>query len=459
MFRRVLIANRGEIAVRIARTCRELGIEVVAVCSTEDRASMITTGADRIVRIGPGPARRSYLSIPAIIEAARQSGADAIHPGYGFLSEDADFAEVCERNGIVFVGPPAEAMARLGDKIAARRLMAMTGIPMLSGSADAVRSVEEAHEQARQAGYPVIVKASAGGGGRGMAVVPDATTLADAYQRTRATAQLLFGNPAVFIERYLPNARHVEIQILVDSYGKAVHLGTRDCSVQRRQQKLIEEAPAPGLAPELVERMGQAAVRGALAAGYVGAGTFEFLVTPDGDFFFMEVNCRIQVEHAVTEVVTGVDLIRQQFQIAAGEPLQLDEVGVSPNGVAIECRINAEDPEREFAPSPGVLEEFVPSGGPFVRVDTHGYTGYRIPAIYDSLLAKLVVWAPDRELALSRMDRALAEFRVAGRGVHTTIAFLREVMRDPVFGKAGHDTGIVERIIEAHSSAPGAARW
>jgi acetyl-CoA carboxylase, biotin carboxylase subunit len=447
VFKKVLIANRGEIALRVARTCREMGIEVVAVHSTQDADSAVVTYADESVQIGPAAAKRSYLNIPAIIEAALRTGADAIHPGYGFLSEDADFAEVCQEYGIVFVGPPPEVTARLGDKTAARRLMADAGLTMLPGSLNPLRSVEDAQRVADDIGYPVIIKAAAGGGGRGMRVVSDRAEFSRAYQETRAGAQALFGNSRVFVERYLPVARHVEIQVLADQHGNAIELGARDCSVQRRHQKLIEETPPPGLPPDLTERMGQAAVRGALAAGYVGAGTFEFLLGPDGEFFFMEVNCRIQVEHPVTEMVTGVDLVREQFMIATGEPLSLRQQDVRSHGVSMECRINVEDPDRDFAPAPGLIEEFVPAGGPFVRVDTHGYPGYRVPASYDSLLAKLVVWAPDRNQALSRMDRALAEFRVRGRGVHTTAEFLRDVLHDEDFRSGAPSTAVVGQVL------------
>ncbi|PSL52680.1 acetyl-CoA carboxylase biotin carboxylase subunit [Saccharothrix carnea] len=447
MFTKVLIANRGEIAVRVARTCREMGIGVVAVYSTEDRDSAVVRLADESVHIGPGPARRSYLNIPAVVEAALRTGADAVHPGYGFLSEDPDFAEVCVDNGLVFVGPPADVIANLGDKAAARVLMAEAGVPVLPGSTGPLRTAEEALGVADAIGYPVIVKAVAGGGGRGMRVVPDRGSFTRAYTETKAQAQMLFGDGRVYVERYLPDARHIEVQVLADRYGNVVHLGERDCSVQRRHQKLLEESPASRLDAGLVEKMGAAAVRGARWAGYVGAGTIEFLVGPDGGFHFMEANCRIQVEHPVTEAVTGVDLVAEQFRIAAGEPLSLRQRDVVARGAAIECRVNVEDPERGFVPTPGVLDEFVPSGGPFVRVDTHGYAGYRVPAAYDSLLAKLVVWAPDRAQAVDRMDRALAEFRVAGRGVRTTLEFLRHLTRHPEFRAGGYDTTFVERVL------------
>jgi acetyl-CoA carboxylase, biotin carboxylase subunit len=454
MFRKVLIANRGEIALRVARACRELGIRTVAVYSTEDRDSAVVRYADEAVQIGPAPAKRSYLNIPAIVEAALRTGAEAVHPGYGFLSEDPDFAEICRDNGIVFVGPPPEVIARLGDKTAARKLMAGAGLPILPGSLEPLRSAQDAQRVAEEIGYPVIIKAAAGGGGRGMRVVEDSAVFSGAYQETRACAQALFSDSRVYVERYLATARHIEIQVLADGVGNAVHLGERDCSVQRRYQKLVEESPAPRLPAGLAERIGEVAVRGALAAGYVGAGTVEFLLSPDGEFFFMEVNCRIQVEHPVTELVCGVDLVQEQFAVAAGQRLSLRQQDVVLRGAAVECRINVEDPERDFAPTPGVLTEFVPSGGPFVRVDTHGYTGYRVPASYDSLLAKLLVWAPTREQALRRMDRALEEFRVSGPGVRTTAGFLREVLRDPSFRAGEYSTAIVDQILRERASTP-----
>lgn len=444
--RKVLVANRGEIAVRVLRACRELGVRTVAVYSTEDRESAAVALADEAVHIGPAPARRSYLHIPALIEAARKTGADAVHPGYGFLSEDPDFAEVCRDNDLVFIGPPPEVIAALGDKTAARALMAGAGMPLLPGSLEPLRRADQAHGVAEAIGYPVIIKAAAGGGGRGMTVVRDGEDFVRAYTETSANARALFGDPRVFVERYLPSARHVEIQILCDSHGGVVHLGERDCSVQRRHQKLVEESPAPGLPADLVERMAQAAVAGAKAAGYVGAGTFEFLVGPDGAFSFMEVNCRIQVEHPVTELRTGIDLVRQQLLIAAGGRLDFAQDDISARGAVIECRINVEDPDRAFLPAPGRLERFVPAGGPFVRVDTHGYPGYRMATSYDSLLAKLLTWAPTRAEALARMDRALAEFTVSGPGVRTTIPFLRRVLADEHFATGTHDTTIVDRL-------------
>ncbi|MFG1950394.1 acetyl/propionyl/methylcrotonyl-CoA carboxylase subunit alpha [Micromonospora sp. NPDC048830] len=446
MFDTVLIANRGEIAVRVARTCREMGIRTVAVYATPDRESAVVRQADRAVHLGPSPLKRSYLNIPAVIEAARITGAQAIHPGYGFLSEDPDFAEICAANGMTFIGPPPSVMSRLGDKALARSLLARAGLPVLPGSPEPVEHLSTAQEIAAGIGYPVIIKAVAGGGGRGMRMVRRAAEFARAYQEVRATAQAVFGDGRVYLERYLESARHVEVQVLCDRHGNAVHLGDRDCSVQRRHQKLIEEAPAPGLSESLAARMAGAAVTGALSVGYVGVGTFEFLVDGE-DFYLMEVNCRIQVEHPVTEMVTGIDLVRQQLLVAAGEPLTIGQSDVVIRGAAIECRVNAEDASRGFVPAPGLLEVFEPPAGPFIRVDTHGYPGYRVPPNYDSLLAKAVVWAPDRPQAMARMVRALDEFRIAGPGVRTSIDFVRTAINDPRFRAAEHDTTLTDRIL------------
>lgn len=451
--RTVLVANRGEIAVRVIRTCAELGLRTVAVYSAADEDSAAVRLADRAFRIGPGPAKRSYAYAPAIIEAARATGADAIHPGYGFLSEDPDFAEVCEAEGFVFVGTPAAVLADLGDKSSARALMSAAGLPLLPGSRDPLDSVGAAHALADEIGYPVIIKAVAGGGGRGMRVVRASADFPAAWQETRAGAAAVFGDGRLYVERYLDSARHVEVQILADTHGTVVHLGARDCSLQRRHQKLVEESPAPRLGPELTARIGEAAVRGARAVGYVGAGTFEFLLDPQGRFYFMEVNCRLQVEHPVTEMVTGVDLVAEQLRIAAGEHLALTPDELTPRGVAIECRINAEDPEREFAPAPGRLTECVLPGGPFVRVDTHVGPGYAVPPHYDSLLAKVVVWAPDRPAAIARMRRALAETRIRGLGVATTAEFLHDILDHPRFRAAEHDTALIGEV-----TTPAAAR-
>ena len=446
MFSKVLIANRGEIAVRVARACRELGIKTVAVYSTEDRHSAVVSYADEAVHIGPGPARRSYLNIPALVEAAKQTGAAAVHPGYGFLSEDSDFAEVCEQSGLVFIGPPPEVIARLGDKCAARRTMAEAGLPLLPGSHGPIASEADARDMAERIGFPVIIKAAAGGGGRGMRVADNLNTYLSAHAEASGEAQRLFNDSRVYLERYVRPARHIEVQVLCDTYGNGIHLGVRECSVQRRHQKLLEESPAPFLAGDVIARMGEAAVAGAKAAGYAGAGTFEFLVDANADFYFMEVNCRIQVEHPVTELVTGVDLVREQIKIAAGEQLTLQQPDVLSRGAALECRINAEDPERSFAPAPGRIEMFEIPGGPFIRVDTHGYPGYRMPAIYDSLLAKVLAWGPDRDQAIARMERALDEFRATGPGIHTTARFLRAVLADEQFRSGPYDTSLVARL-------------
>jgi acetyl-CoA carboxylase, biotin carboxylase subunit len=448
MFSTVLIANRGEIAVRVARTCRELGVRTVAVYSTADADSAVVRYADEAVQIGPPPARRSYMSMAAIIEAALQTGADAIHPGYGFLSEDQDFAEVCEANGISFVGPSPTVMAQLGDKALARAVMADAGLPVLPGSLAPLDNAADAKECADQTGYPVIIKAVSGGGGRGMRVVRAPRDFLRTYKETRAAAQAIFGDGRVYVERFVEAARHVEVQVLCDCHGTGIHLGERDCTVQRRQQKLLEESPAPELPDGLDRRISEAATRGALAVGYSGAGTFEFLVDETGAFYFLEVNCRIQVEHPVTEMVTGVDLVREQLRIAAGYPLACGQSGVERRGVAIECRVNAEDPERGFMPAAGRLDEFLLPGGPFVRVDTHAYQGFRVSSEYDSLLAKVIVWAPNRSDAIARMRRALHEFRVAGPGVCTTIRFLTEVLNNPLFCSAKHTTSLVGQLLE-----------
>ncbi|MEV5322772.1 biotin carboxylase N-terminal domain-containing protein [Nonomuraea sp. NPDC052634] len=446
VFGTVLIANRGEIALRIARACRELGVKVAVVYSTEDAGTEVVRYADRAVCIGPGAAKHSYLNIPAVLEAARMVGADAVHPGYGFLSENADFAELCAAEGLTFIGPPPHVIEALGDKSSCRSLMAGAGLPMLPGTLESVETSAEAQEAAEAIGWPLVVKAVAGGGGRGIGVSRTPDDLPSVYRETRRHASALFGDGRVYLERYLSPARHVEIQVLADAYGNVVHLGERDCSVQRRHQKLVEETPAPALSRDLLDDMAAHAVQGAKAAGYVGAGTFEFLVDAAGGFAFMEVNCRIQVEHPVTELVTGIDLVQEQIRIAAGHPLRLRQEDVVPRGVAIECRVNAEDAARDFAPTPGRLEEFAVPAGPFVRVDTHACAGGSVSAFYDSLLAKVSVWAPDRGAALARMRRALGEVRIAGPGVRTTTAFLESVLASPGFRAGRYDTGLVERL-------------
>jgi acetyl-CoA carboxylase, biotin carboxylase subunit len=446
MFNKVLIANRGEIALRIARTCRELGVRTVGVYSTADRDPRVLRHFDETVHIGSPSSQRSYQNIPAVIEAAIGTGADAIHPGYGFLSEDPDFAEVCADSGLTFVGPTPAVLAALGDKSTARRLMRDVGLPLLPGSVDSLDSAEAAAGFAEAIGYPVIIKAVAGGGGTGVAAVRDPAELVSTYEHARASAGAVFGDDRVYLERYLRQARHVEVQVLCDNRGNGIHLGTRDCSVQRRHQKLLEEGPAPGLARLTVDTMASAALSSALAVGYTGVGTFEFLVDEHEHYYFLEINTRLQVEHPVTEAITGVDLVREQLLVAAGYPLALAQRDGVPRGVAVECRVNGEDPDRDFVPTVGTLDQFEPPGGPFTRVDTHAFAGYALGPHYDSLLAKVIVWAPDRARALDRMDRALAEFAVSGRGVRTTIPFLRQVLADAEFRKATHNTALVDRI-------------
>jgi acetyl-CoA carboxylase, biotin carboxylase subunit len=447
MLSKILIANRGEIALRIARTCRELGIPSVVAYSAADGHSLAVSYADEAVRIGPASPQRSYLNASAIVAAALQTGADAIHPGYGFLSEDPDFAEICESCGLTFIGPTPVVISRLGDKAQARNIAAQGGLRVLPGSMHATSTMDEALRSAVDIGCPLIIKAVAGGGGRGMTVVTEEREFPAAYAQAQASAQAVFGDPRVYVEKFLDGVRHVEVQVLGDRYGNMVHLGVRDCSVQRRRQKLVEETPPPGVDTGLAGEIGLAAARAARHAGYTGAGTYEFLLGPDGGFYFIEVNCRIQVEHPVTEMVTGLDLVREQILIAAGERLQHNQADVVSRGASIECRVNAEDPERDFAPAPGLLETFDIPGGPFTRVDTHCRPGLLVTGDYDSLLAKAVVWAPDREQAVARMDRVLGDFRVAGRGTTTTISFLRDVLAHPLFRSAKHTTSLVDQIL------------
>ncbi|MGI9090760.1 MAG: acetyl-CoA carboxylase biotin carboxylase subunit [Gemmatimonadaceae bacterium] len=442
MFRKVLIANRGEIALRVIRACRELGVQTVAVYSEADRESLHVRFADDDVCIGPAPARDSYLNIPRIIAAAEITGADAIHPGYGFLAENAEFAETCAASGITFIGPTPEQIRVMGDKASARRAMQAVGVPIVPGSPGPVEDVDEALSFATEIGFPVIIKAAAGGGGKGMRVAADPEDFARAFQLARSEALSAFGNGDVYVEKYLARPRHIEFQILGDAYGNVIHLGERDCSVQRRHQKLIEEAPSPALTPELRQAMGDAAVRGAQAIGYVGAGTIEMLLNEDGSFYFMEMNTRIQVEHPVTEMLTGIDLVKEQIRVAAGEKLSISAMPPL-RGHVIECRVNAEDPARNFQPSPGRIEVFHPPGGPGVRLDTHVYTGYTVPPYYDSLLAKLIVQGRNREEALRRMQIALESFIV--EGVTTTIPFLARVMQNPSFQAGDVDTKFIER--------------
>ena len=449
MFRKVLIANRGEIALRVIRACRELGIRTVAVYSEADRESLHVRFADEEVCIGPPPARESYLNIPRIIAAAEITGADAIHPGYGFLAENAEFSEICERSELTFIGPTPTQIRLMGDKAAARRTMKEVGVPIVPGT-DAIGDPDEALAQARAIGFPVLIKAAAGGGGKGMRVAQDADDFERQYSMARNEASAAFGDDTVYVEKYLARPRHIEFQILGDSHGRVIHLGERDCSIQRRHQKLIEEAPSPALTPELRAEMGDAAVRGAKAIDYVGAGTIEMLLNDDGSFYFMEMNTRIQVEHPVTEMCTGVDLVKEQIRAAAGLPLSIPERAIHLRGHAIECRINAEDPARNFAPSPGTIATFHPPGGPGVRVDTHMYAGYRVPPYYDSLLMKLIVHGATRDEAIARMRRALAETVI--EGVHTTIPFLQAVMDHPAFIAGEVDTRFLERMMSERAA-------
>jgi acetyl-CoA carboxylase, biotin carboxylase subunit len=458
LFDKVLIANRGEIALRVARACRELGIQSVAVFSTADAESAVVKFADEAVQIGPPAVARSYLHIPSIIGAALKTGAQAIHPGYGFLSEDPYFAEICADEGITFIGPRPDVMEKVGDKATARQLMSAAGLPLLPGTVEPVNTLDEAHEVANEIGYPVIIKAVAGGGGRGMSVVHRADQLASLYQTTRATAQAVFKDSAVYIERYLETSRHTEIQLVCDAHGKGVYFGERDCSVQRRHQKLIEEAPSIHLSEETRREVGEAAVRGALSVGYTGAGTMEFLLDLDGNLYFMEMNARIQVEHPVSELVTGTDLIQEQIRVAAGEQLSVAQDDVMPLvGHAIECRINAEDPDNNFAPAAGKLDTYVPPGGPWTRVDSHCYPGWTITPFYDSLIAKLIVWAPDRDRAIDRMQRALSEFEISGRGVKTTIPFHQRVLDHPQFRSGDVTTDFVEQMMSKEAAAAAAS--
>jgi acetyl-CoA carboxylase biotin carboxylase subunit len=449
MFKKVLIANRGEIALRVIRACRELGLATVAVYSEADRESLHVRFADDDVCIGPPPSRLSYLRIPSIIAAAEITGADAIHPGYGFLAENAEFAETCAASNITFIGPTPQQIRLMGDKASARKLAQELKIPVVPGSPGAVEDPDEALAFAEKIGFPVIIKAAAGGGGKGMRVANDAEAFAQSFQLARNEALAAFGNAAVYVEKYLVKPRHIEIQLMGDQHGKVIHLCERDCSVQRRHQKLIEEAPSPALSQALREEMGACAVRACEHIGYVGAGTIEFLLDEDGSYYFMEMNTRIQVEHPVTEMVTSFDLVKEQIRVAAGEPLSLEFIGSRLRGHAIECRVNAEDPARNFQPFPGTITAYHPPGGPGVRVDTHIYAGYTVPPYYDSLLAKVIVHGNTRAEALARMSQALDSFIV--EGVTTTIPFLRRVIHHPEF-EAGHvDTKFLERHPELMS--------
>jgi len=452
LFRRVLIANRGEIAQRIIRACRELGIETVAIYSEADADSLHLRQADETICIGPAPGAKSYLNIPAIISAAEIADVEAIVPGYGFLAENAHFAEVCRSCNIQFVGPEPEAIRSLGDKANAKEMALKAGVPVVPGSEGAIADEEEALRIAREIGYPVLIKASAGGGGRGMRAASNDPSLVNAFHAARSEAEAAFKNSAVYIEKLIENPRHVEIQILGDRFGNLVALGERDCSVQRRHQKLIEESPSPSLAPETRKAMMKAAIDLARSAGYHNAGTVEFLLDKKGSFYFIEVNTRIQVEHTVTELVTGLDLIQEQLLVAGGERLRFRQEDVRFQGHAIQCRINAEDPDKDFQPSPGKIELFVPPGGPGVRVDSHCFSGYSIPPNYDSMIAKLLTHRADRRAAIATMLRALDEFVI--QGPKTVIPLHRKVLTHSDFRAGEHDTGFVERYFSSNPRIP-----
>ena len=441
MIKKVLIANRGEIAVRIIRACREMGIETVAVYSEADREALHTKLADEAVCIGPASSGDSYLSMDRIISATIVTGADAIHPGFGFLSENAKFAELCERCHITFIGPKSSVIASLGNKQKARNTMIQAGVPVIPGSEKSVEEVTEAASIADQIGYPVIIKAALGGGGKGMRTAYSPKEFAQSFQTAQKEAKMAFGDGTMYLEHYVENPRHIEFQILADHYGNVIHLGERDCSIQRNHQKMIEESPSIALSEELREKMGEAAVQAAKAAGYVNAGTIEFLLDKSGAFYFMEMNTRIQVEHPVTEWVTGIDLVKEQIRIASGETLSCTQDEVQLTGHAIECRINAENPKKGFRPSPGTITDMYLPGGKGVRIDTAIYPGYSIPPYYDSMIAKLIVWAKDRQEAIQKMQSALGEMVI--EGVHTNIDYQYEILNHPDYLSGNVDVGFI----------------
>jgi acetyl-CoA carboxylase biotin carboxylase subunit len=445
MFRKILVANRGEIALRVMHACRELGIKTVAVYSTADREALHVLYADEAVCIGPPPSQQSYLNVSSLIAAAEITGAEAVHPGYGFLAENADFAEVLEDCKLVWIGPRPESIRLMGDKAKARQTAAAAGVPVLPGSREPLESLAEAQRVAAEVGYPVILKAAAGGGGRGMRIVQEREALDSQFVTARQEAEKGFGSSAVYLEKYLVEPRHIEFQVFGDRTGKAIHLGERECSIQRRHQKLVEEAPSPALSKELRTRMGEAAVQLTAAASYENAGTVEFLLDHDGGFYFMEMNTRIQVEHPVTEMVTSLDLVKMQIEIAAGEPLRVDS-GLKARGHAIECRINAEHPVS-FVPSPGQIETFHPPGGPGIRVDTHAYEDYVVPPHYDSLVAKLIAHGRDRNEAIARIQRALDFFII--EGIDTTIPLHQRIVRDARFRAGKLSTRFMERLLKS----------
>lgn len=444
MIKKVLIANRGEIAVRIIRACREMGIETVAVYSEADREALHTKLADEAVCIGPAASSESYLSMDRIISATIVTGADAIHPGFGFLSENAKFAELCERCHITFIGPKAKVIASLGNKQEARNTMITAGVPVIPGSEKSVCEVMEGAEMADRIGYPVIIKAALGGGGKGMRTAYSPEEFEQSFQTAQKEAQMAFGDGTMYIEHYVENPRHIEFQILADHYGNIIHLGERDCSIQRNHQKMIEESPSVALSEELREKMGKAAVKAAKAAGYVNAGTIEFLLDKNGSFYFMEMNTRIQVEHPVTEWVTGIDLVKEQIRIASGEKLSYTQEEVRLDGHAIECRINAENPEKGFRPSPGTITDMYLPGGKGIRIDSAVYSGYCIPPYYDSMIAKLIVWAENRQEAIRKMQSALGETVI--EGIDTNIDYQYEILNHPDYLSGNVDVGFIQKM-------------
>ena len=446
VIKKILIANRGEIAVRIIRACREMGIETVAVYSEADAEALHTKLADEAVCIGPAPSSQSYLSMENIISATVVSGADAIHPGFGFLSENSKFAELCEQCGITFIGPPANVIAKLGNKQEARNTMEAEGVPVIPGSKEPVCEVHTGLLLAREIGYPVIIKAALGGGGKGMRVAYSEEEFTQSFQTAQKESQMAFGDDTMYIEHFVVNPRHIEFQILADSFGNVIHLGERDCSIQRNHQKLIEESPSPAITANTRASMNHDAVLAAKAVGYTNAGTIEFILDQSGTYYFMEMNTRIQVEHGVTEMVTGTDLIIEQIRVAMGEPLSFTQEEVTPRGHAIECRINAEIPEKNFMPSPGVVKHLHLPSGNGVRVDTGLYTGYRIPSEYDSMIAKVIVHAPDRDAAIQKMRSALDEMVILG--VETNLDFQYRIMKNPEFCEGNADTGFIERLLK-----------
>jgi len=445
MFQKILIANRGEIAVRIIRACREIGIRTVAVYSEADREALHTMLADEAICIGPAPSSESYLNMERILSATIAMDADAIHPGFGFLSENSKFAEICEKCHVKFIGPGSSVIAKMGNKAEARNTMAAAGVPVVPGSKEPLLHAAEAKLAAASVGYPIMIKAASGGGGRGMRVARTPEELESQFLTAQREAEKGFSDPTMYMERFVENPRHIEFQILADSHGNVIHLGERDCSVQRRHQKMIEESPSPALTPAVRQAMGEAAVKAARAVGYENAGTIEFLFDKDQNFYFMEMNTRIQVEHPVTEAVTGLDLIKEQIRIAAGEPLRLTQEEVRFQGHALECRINAENPQRNFMPCPGVVEDLHFPGGHGIRVDSAVYSGYRIPANYDSMIAKLIVHGEDRETAIAKMESALDEMVI--EGVATNQEYQLRILEHPVFREGCQDTSFIEKYL------------